>query len=691
MTTPHAATRPSIIPLDAVVLAFLLAVACLPFYGAIFHADRIPSGMDLTQHYSREAVIRQALHTTWIPLWNPYEFSGFPLQADLQTGVFYPPSVVLRLLPIARFLTWTVIFHIWMFGVGSYVLCRTAGAGRAASTIGAVGLMLGGITIPRVYAGHLDVLRTVAWVPLTIALSMRSIERRSVLPGVLTVVALSLEVLSGFLQLVCYTVAVIALYAAFDALWPASGRRSLRAAWTVGVQVVALVILTLGLTAFQLLPTARLVQAAGRTQGVPLERAVESSVTLSELPRTMLWPSTTGGVEKQSWETSAYVGWPLMILAPLALFASRRRRVVVFFVLLGGTALVLATGGSLYALHHLMFPMFRIPGRLLCFWALSVAALGALALDDIGDRLRGERERLSGSAFSPRIAATALLFVAVGGLVGWSVLGYARHLTGIEALGDRFATSLPFTPSPFGRVLSICENRLQTSEITALGVPSVDGYNSYFLLDYARLAERERGEEPSPQLTSFPRMGQLKKIVDPGVLDLLNVTEIVSCAPLDLPALELIGQPDGFFVYRNHRAMGRINPVCAAAHNRLAFGVPGCASGFEASIDTADTATGMVTARVSVPESRVLVFSEPFYPERRAWVDGMETPIEKISVGLSAVHVGPGAHQIVLRVVPTSLYYGLALTAATLAIWLAAIRRLSPVKKPMHRYLLWFN
>jgi hypothetical protein len=526
-----------------------------------------------------------------------------------------------------------------------------------------------------VYAGHLDVLRTLAWVPLTIALGMRSIERRTVLPSVLTVVALSVEVLSGFLQFVCYTVVVIVLYAVFSALWPASGRRSWQGASTIGAQVVLLVVLAIGLTAFQLLPSARLVLAGGRGHGISLQSAVESSVTLSELPRTMLWPATTGGIEKQSWETSAYVGWPLMVLAPVALLVSRRRRIVVFFAVLGGTALALATGGSLYTLHHVVFPMFRIPGRLMGFWALSVAVLGALALDDIGARLRGRNRTVNRSVFSPWIAASALLFVVIGGLVGWNVFRYARHFAKLERLSDRFAGSLPLTPSTFGRVFSICENRLHTSEITALGVPSVDGYNSYFLFDYARMAERERGDEPGSQRTSFPRMGGAQKIADPGVLDLLNVTEAVSCAPLDVPGFELMAQTDGFFVYRNHRAMGRINPICPAANGRLAFGVPGCGDGFEASIETADTPTGLVKARVSVPESRVLVFSEPFYPERRAWVDGVETPIEKISEGLSAVRVDAGSHDIALRLVPTSLYYGVALTAATMALWVAAIRR----------------
>jgi membrane protein YfhO len=163
------------------------------------------------------------------------------------------------------------------------------------------------------------------------------------------------------------------------------------------------------------------------------------------------------------------------------------------------------------------------------------------------------------------------------------------------------------------------------------------------------------------------------------------VTEILSCAPLNDPGFELIGQPDGFYVYRNHRAMGRINPICEGSGKRLAFGVPGCADGVELETLSADDPRGLVTARASLPAQRVLVFSESYYPERRAWVDGVETPIEKVSVALSAIHLDPGSHRIELRLVPTSLYYGALISVMTLVAWLT-VRRIwyRDLSQPQH-------
>jgi hypothetical protein len=494
---------------DLLALAALLFLACLPFAQPVLDPDKIPAGLDLLQHYSRESFNRRAFAAGKLPLWNPYEFSGFPAQADPQTGVFYPPSVLFRLLPLPSFLTWTVVFHVWMFGAGGYVLCRVVGVRRVPAAIASAGLMLGGITMPRVYAGHLDMLRTVAWLPVSLALAIRSIDRASIWPSALLVLVLSLQVLGGFVQLVCYTFACIASYGAFSAVWPRSGPRSWRHARTLSIQLVLLALLVSGVTAFQLLPTARLVLAAGRTHGVPYGDAVQPSFGVRELQRFFLPLLDGAGVPPESWETSSYIGLLLALLAPLAVFAWRQRRSAMFFALVGGAALTIAAGDPVYRLHHLAFPMFRIPGRLICFWSISMCMLGAVALDWLTEprapravRTRSPARRLAwGGAVMVACATVALLASRVAGpALGWAaaqivvallvvssritaglrVLAlvmagvavsldlsmYASRFVQVRAFEDRFLQTAPFTPSPGGRVLSLCDTRLSTGELT---------------------------------------------------------------------------------------------------------------------------------------------------------------------------------------------------------------------------------
>src|SRR6185369_35897 len=205
------------------------------------------------------------------------------------------------------------------------------------------------------------------------------------------------------------------------------------------------------------------------------------------------------------------------------------------------------------------------------------------------------------------------------------VSAYAQHFVRVVPLNELFATSVPFTPSPYGRVVTLCENRLQTSELTALGLASVDGYNSYFLGDYGHLSEAARGERTSAQLKAFPRMGDSPH-PDPAVLNALNVTEIVSCEPLSQPGLELLMERSRFYLYRNTEAFGRVALRCGNERRALNELAGACKDDAAIEVLVADTPTGRLRFRVSSPVPRLLLLSEPYYPERRAWVDGVETP-----------------------------------------------------------------
>ena len=85
----------------------------------------------------------------------------------------------------------------------------------------------------------------------------------------------------------------------------------------------------------------------------------------------------------------------------------------------------------------------------------------------------------------------------------------------------------------------------------------------------------------------------------------------------------------------------------------------------------ADTPTGVLRLYVSLPKARLLVLAEPFYPERRAWVDGLPTSIEKTNIALSAVRVGAGDHLVELRYVPISFIWGALISVAALILWSA--------------------
>ena len=61
-----------------------------------------------------------------VPLWSPEVGNGFPLMADGQTGVLYPPNILLgALLPTQWSLSWSLLLHQWWAGLGAFFLMRS--------------------------------------------------------------------------------------------------------------------------------------------------------------------------------------------------------------------------------------------------------------------------------------------------------------------------------------------------------------------------------------------------------------------------------------------------------------------------------------------------------------------------------------------------------------------------------------
>jgi hypothetical protein len=311
-----------------------------------------------------------------------------------------------------------------------------------------------------------------------------------------------------------------------------------------------------------------------------------------------------------------------------------------FLALVAGATLVIAFGHPFYGAHWLMFPMFRIPGRALAFFAVPACILGAVSLDAMA---RGRKWR----------HMVVLLFAA--GIVLPDMLRYSRLFVQPRALADRFLQSLTVELPRGGRALSLCENHAHALELAALGIPNIDGYNSYFLGDYARYALQARYEPAPRYIAAFPRIGAYRTLPDLDALDALNVTHIISCEPIDHARLEPVGAERPFYFYRNTTARGRVSPAL---------------DGTSVSNLVTDRPDGLLRFEITSKAAQELRLAEPFYPERRATVDGVTVATRKVGLALSAIAVGPGSHVVELRYVPTTFYAGLGLSLLTVMTWL---------------------
>ena len=112
-----------------------------------------------------------------LPLWNPYIFGGMPFVGAFDGDIFYPPTLLLRLLLRADLaVTWAFILHVILAGWFTYLWLRASGLGFAAAGIGGLAYELGGPIASFVSPGHDGKLYVAALLPLALCLILLGVR-----------------------------------------------------------------------------------------------------------------------------------------------------------------------------------------------------------------------------------------------------------------------------------------------------------------------------------------------------------------------------------------------------------------------------------------------------------------------------------------------------------------------------------
>lgn len=104
-------------------------------------------------------------HGQW-PLWNPFQFTGTPLLAGLQSAIFYPPRLVFSFADYYDAFTLFVLLKLWIAGMAAYLAGRALRLVPEAATFFSIAYMLGGYVLTWCYFPTSD---SMAWLPLLMA------------------------------------------------------------------------------------------------------------------------------------------------------------------------------------------------------------------------------------------------------------------------------------------------------------------------------------------------------------------------------------------------------------------------------------------------------------------------------------------------------------------------------------------
>lgn len=229
-----------------------IAVVAVWFNFELIFSAQVPFFRDLGPiFYPMRFSLARSFQQGEIPLWDRHLAMGFPLLANFQSGVFYPPHLAFLALPFFAAVRALFVLHYLVAALGVYCLCRRWGHCSYLALVGALLFAFGGYTVS--LSSMLSYFQTAVWLPWALIAWERFVESRSAKNFLLLNLTLLVQLLAGAPE----------IYAMSQGLLLLDGvRLRLQAGGPSFFRMVCLLLLAnltvLALAMVQILPTAEL-------------------------------------------------------------------------------------------------------------------------------------------------------------------------------------------------------------------------------------------------------------------------------------------------------------------------------------------------------------------------------------------------------------------------------------------------
>ena len=639
-----------------VLIAFAaFALAVLVFYWVPLTDPSATQQWDsIDYHYSVQKFAAEELKSFRLPGWSEFSYSGFPFLADPQVGLWYPlnwPFFLLGITP--RILQFEIAVHALLACWGMWLLAHLWLKNEWACALAAIAFGFSGFFAG--HASHLGMFQTAAWLPLLLFGVHSAIRSPRLIPALLTGAGCACMFLAGHFQTALYSFAAIGVYAAVVA--------TMEARWLSAIRVLSLcAILTILLSAVQLLPTQQLVSQSTRS-GVSY-----ASTTNGSLEPRALWTllsanhygSVSGRYTGPDDRTQFYF-YAGLLLPPLALLGliSGRVRWAALALIVPFSWYAFGPSGGLYAV------LARLPGL---GWVRApvhdwfVVALGLALLAGAGLVVVTNR-------FKSWWLAPAVVLILFCDLFYLNLL--SNHLAFARAsfqerygdVQDRFASVLhralypgtrfhaPFDSPSFGPLNHAYDVR----------IPVTYGPNPLPLKRYQTYMEAAK---TNPALLNALHVGAI----------LVPETGAITANPAVLPK---------FFFPKSLRSVdpAQSASLLATANPLERAGVEGNIDGFRqdpsATVNIQSEEAGRYTLGSNAATPSLLRAAIPWYPGWTAMVDGKPVGILIVDYAMLGIPIPAGTHTVSLGYSPDRFRAGAAISLMTALALAALLYRLS--------------
>lgn len=560
------------------------------------------------QTYVWKQLSIEMLSKMQLPLWNPYEMSGKPLLANIQSGALYPLNIVFVIPPF--YLGWSFFIMLEMFlgGYFMYLYLRSLTLSLPAICIGVLSWIFSGFFIAWMEWGN--VLHVAIWLPLLLLVKEKIIEGRQRRWIVILIASEVCALLAGHLQTWFYMTVFIDAYL-FIALV------SVKKRWKT-ISVFALSTLAIiAICLVQIIPSIQFILLSNRAldqlwtkEGwfIPYHQLIQFII-----PDYFGNPSTLNyyGI----WNYAEFIGYVGIIPFIFALYAVilRVNKKIFFFLVGFVVSIVLATQNPISEIpFRLSIPFLSTaqPTRLIFIADFSLAVIAAFGFEYFikkpkkiiipivilaivigiiwgvtimyGNVLLGETNVTTAIS---NLKLPSLVFF-VGAILSiiyvyikkqnarnafiWIILFVA--LIDLIRFGWKFdpfvdkkylyptTSAIEFIKKQPGifRVASLDSRVMPPNFFTHYKIQSNEGYDPLYLSNYAQyIAMLERGRPDINGPFGFNRIITPHNFNSP-LFDFLNTRYVLSLDEVDSPKFTKVFEEGKTKVYRNNSALERV-------------------------------------------------------------------------------------------------------------------------------------
>ncbi|MBN1383693.1 MAG: YfhO family protein [Elusimicrobia bacterium] len=327
-------------------------------------------------------------------LWASDIYCGYPIHAEGQGGFCYPLNVLLfRFLPTYAAFNYSVILTFFFTGFFTYLYARLLDLSKTSSLFSAIAFMFSGFFV--MHVRHLNMIQTACWLPLLFYLLEKYFQTDRTIYVILTGVIFSFQILAGFPQIAYYSFLAILVYFLFGIF-----RKKKIVQMLLSILIV--VIVGIGLSAIQWIPTYELTKLSVRDGGISKFFLTEWAYRFKDLIM-FLGPFYYGNIVDATypfpvkgglfWENSFYFGiLPLILGLFIFIFKLRKNQYLKFFLILILISLIIALH-NVFSLTGIFmnilpgFKYFRIHHRILFIGVFSFCIVSGFGFEFIDKRI----------------------------------------------------------------------------------------------------------------------------------------------------------------------------------------------------------------------------------------------------------------------------------------------------------------